>query len=152
MSKSCFLFGHADTPQSILPMLEQAIEDEVAKGITTFYVGYRGNFDHLATTALKTVKQRHNKITLMLLLAYHPAEKNIEMPLGFDGTFYPLEGVPYKYAILRANQYMVKTVDSIICYVRHLGNARELLKFAKKQEQNRKLTITNLNTNYIFNN
>lgn len=43
MRKSCFLFGHADTPQSVLPILEQAIEKEVANGMSTFYVGYHGN-------------------------------------------------------------------------------------------------------------
>lgn len=106
MQKSCFLFGHADTPQSILPLLEQAIEREVYLGVTVFYVGYHGNFDRMAATALRAVKHRHPGITIMLLLAYHPAERAVEIPIGFDGTFYPpLEGIPRRYALIRANQY-----------------------------------------------
>ena len=133
MRKSCFLFGHADTPQSVLPILEQAIENEVANGISSFYVGYHGNFDRLAASALRSVKHRHSDILLMLVLAYHPAEQAIEAPQGFDGTYYPpLVGVPRRYAIVRANQYMVKTADSLICYVRHHGNTRKLLEYARK--------------------
>lgn len=148
MQKSCFLFGHADTPQSILPLLEQAIEDEVLMGVRIFYVGYHGNFDDLAATALRTVKHRHPEITLMLLLAYHPGERAVELPQGFDGSFYPpLEGIPRRYALIRANQYMVKIADCLICYVRHYGNTRNLLIFATKQTKARELRIYNLASN-----
>ncbi|MBQ9994334.1 MAG: hypothetical protein IJP17_06450, partial [Clostridia bacterium] len=59
MEKNCFLFGHADTPQFILPILEQAIEQATQNGITSFYVGYHGNFDRLATTALRKIKLQY---------------------------------------------------------------------------------------------
>ena len=148
MQKSCFLFGHADTPQSILPLLEQAIEDEVLMGVRIFYVGYHGNFDDLAATALRTVKHRHPEITLMLLLAYHPGERAVELPQGFDGSFYPpLEGIPRRYALIRGNQYMVKIADCLICYVRHYGNTRNLLTSATKQAKARELRINNLASN-----
>ena len=46
MYKTCFLFGHADTPQSILPAIEDAVEKCYSiYGIQHFYVGNRGNFD-----------------------------------------------------------------------------------------------------------
>lgn len=136
MARSCFLFGHADAPQTILPILEQAIENEVSKETTVFYVGYHGAFDRLATTALKAVKRRHSEITLMLLLAYHPAEQPIELPQGFDGTFYPpIEKTPRKFAITKANKYMIQNVESIICYVCHVGNTRQLLNSALHQEK-----------------
>lgn len=143
MRKSCFLFGHADAPQSVLPILEQAIEDEIAHGTSVFYVGYHGNFDRIAACALRSVKHRHSEISIMLVLAYHPAEQAIEAPQGFDGTYYPpLVGVPRRYAIVRANQYMVKASDSLICYVRHHGNTRNLLDLAVRQK--RALQINNL--------
>lgn len=81
----------------------------------------------------------------MLVLAYHPAEQPIEVPLGFDGTYYPpLEGIPRRYAIVRANQYMVKTADSLICYVRHHGNTRNLLDLATRLANTKDLQIKNL--------
>ncbi len=145
MQKSCFLFGNADTPKSILPSLEQAIEEEYSKGITVFYVGHHGDFDQLAATALRAVKRRYSEITLMLVLAYHPAERAVELPLGFDGSFYPpLENIPRRYAIVRANQYMVKSVDSIICCVRHYGNAEKLLEYAHTQVSEERLFINRL--------
>ena len=142
MRKSCFLFGHADAPQSILPILEQAVEDEIAHGTSVFYVGYHGNFDRMAACALRAVKQRHSEISLILVLAYHPAEQTIEVPQGFDGTYYPpLEGIPRRYAIIQANQHMVKTANSVVCYVRHHGNTQNLLKLATRQAN---LRINNL--------
>lgn len=141
MCKSCFLFGHADTPQSIYSDLEQAIKNEVRRGISVFYVGYHGDFDHMAASALRAIKRQYSGITVMLLLSYHPAEKSIETPSDFDGTFYPpMEGIPRKYALIRANQYMVKEADSLICFVNHPGNTRNLLEYAKKETSEKNIT------------
>lgn len=138
--RSCFLFGHADAPESILPDLTDAIEREAAKGTSAFYVGYHGNFDRMAAAALRQAKRKFN-ITAMLVLAYHPAEHMVEKPEGFDGTFYPpLEGVPRKAALVRANRYMAGSADSVICYVRHYGNSRTPLEYA----QRRGIAIINL--------
>ncbi|MGN1026520.1 MAG: hypothetical protein ACI4P4_08950 [Faecousia sp.] len=132
--KSCFLFGHADAPQAIFPYLESAIEGAVLNGTTSFYVGYHGNFDHIAAAALRAVKRRHSSILLMLVLAYHPAEVKKETPPDFDGTFYPpLEGVPRRFSLVRGNQYMIKTADSAICYVRRSGNTEKILAIAKRR-------------------
>ena len=134
--KSCFMFGHADCPDSMLSRIEEAIERLYTKhGVTFFYIGNRGNFDSLATTAVKRAKQRHTDINLYLLLAYHPGERPVELWDGFDGSFYPpLENIPRPYAIVQANRYMVKASDSIICYVKHIGNTRNLLEYAQKRK------------------
>lgn len=69
-----------------------------------------------------------------MLLPYHPSERPIEPPNGFGGTFYPpgMERVPRRLAILKANRYMVDHSDCIVAYVRHPGNARNLLEHARK--------------------
>lgn len=127
--KSCFLFGHSDCPQDILLQIIAAVERQYTQqGIRQFYVGSRGNFDRLATTALRQIKKQHPDMELYLLIAYHPGERKVILPEGFDGSFYPpIENVPKPYRIVRANQYMVDTVDAVICYVNHIGNTRELL-------------------------
>ena len=144
--KSCFMFGHADTPDSILPVLENTIELYFTQfQIQSFYVGNRGSFDRLATTAAKRVKQRYPELKLYLLLAYHPAEQTISLSEGFDSSFYPpLEGVPRKYAIVKANKYMVDNADSIICYVKHIGNTRNLLEYAQKRKMQGEIVLQNL--------
>ena len=134
--KTCFLFGHADAPDSIMPRLEEAIENCYSKGITYFYVGNRGRFDSLAASAVKRAKQRHPDIKLYLLLAYHPGERAVYLTDGFDGSYYPpLENVPRPYAIVRGNQYMVDNSDYLICYAKHIGNTRNLLEYAQKRKE-----------------
>lgn len=135
--KSCFLFGHRYCSEDILPEIEQAVERlYTTKGVVDFYVGSRGVFDSLATTAVKRVKKKYPDMKLYLVLAYHPAERPVELTVGFDGSYYPpLENVPRPYAIVRANRYMVDTADVVICYVKHPGNARELLAYARRRKK-----------------
>ena len=144
--KSCFMFGHADCPDSIMPRIEAAIEAQYTlQGINSFYVGNRGRFDSLAASATKRIKQRHPDLKLYLLLAYHPAERAVDLADGFDNSYYPpLEGTPRQYAIVRANRYMVDTADSIICYVKHIGNTKNLLEYAQRRQKKDGITVENL--------
>lgn len=149
MCKSCFLFGHADTPQSMLPAIENAIEKHYSiYDIKHFYVGNRGSFDSLAAKAVRNVKQRHPDMWLYLVLAYHPAEREPDLWGGYDNSYYPpIEGTPRPYAIVKANQYMVDTADSIICFVRHFGNTRKLLEYAQKRQKKDGVIIENVAQN-----
>ena len=126
-NKICFLFGQATTPYDALPLIEAAAEKQYnEQGIRTFIVGNRGSFDSYAATAIKRLKRKYKDISLLLLLAYHPAERPVHLTEGFDNSFYPpLESVPRQYAIVRANRYMVDTADSIICCVNQIGNTRK---------------------------
>ena len=144
MEKMCFLFGHADAPQLIMPILEDIIEKEVENGMCVFCVGTHGRFDSLAATALKAVKRRHAEIVLLQLITGLPEKRELEIYEGFTGTYYPpVEGTPKKYALVRANQYMVETADRLICYVWHHGNTRKLLDFAQRAKKN-ECTVTNI--------
>ncbi len=134
--KTCFLFGHRDTPQDLRQQIETAVEYHYSQlGVRHFIVGGYGNFDRMTTNAVKAVKHCHRDICLRLLIPYHPAERPVEIPPGFDGTLYPegMESIPRKFAIVRANQYMIRNADTIICYVKHFGNTRALLEQAQKR-------------------
>lgn len=145
-NKVCFLFGHSTTPYEAEKTIEVAAEQHYHKyGIKTFIVGNRGNFDVYATTAIKNLKQRYSDISLVLLLAYHPAERPVYLPDGFDNSYYPpLENIPRQYAIVKANQYMVDTADAMICYVRHPGNTRNLLDYAQQRQKKEGILIENV--------
>ena len=110
-NKVCFLFGHAATPYEAIARIEAAAERHYQEhGIRTFIVGNRGSFDGYAAAAIKSLKQRHSDISLLLLLAYHPGERAVDLTDGFDNSYYPpLENVPRQYAIVRANKYMMET-------------------------------------------
>ena len=136
IGKRCFFIGHRDAMQDIVPALERTVEALItAHGVTEFFVGGYGGLDCLAAGAVIRAKRSHPHITLELLLPYHPSERPIEPPNGFDGTFYPpgMESVPRRLAILKANRYMVDHSDCIVAYVRHPGNARNLLEYARKR-------------------
>lgn len=144
--KSCFFIGHREATYDIMPALEKAIEKHITEyGVTEFIVGYYGGFDCLAAKAVIVAKQTHPEVTLSLLLPYHPAERPIEKPKGFDSTYYPpgMEKVPRRLAIIKANQFVVDHIDYLIAYTWHPGsNARELVKYAKRRESRGLIVIT----------
>lgn len=133
MAKLCFLFGHRDAPEDILPELIRTAEKHyVQYGIREYVVGQYGNFDHLAVRAIREVKKKHEDVRLLLLTPYYSPERPQQIPEGCDGTLYPdgMERVPKRVSIVRANRYMIGRADSVICYVNRPGNARELLGHA----------------------
>lgn len=114
-------------------------------GVTEFIVGNYGGFDRMAAKAVITAKDQHPEIALSMLISYHPAERPVELPHGFDNTFYPpgMEQVPRRLAIVRANRYMVDHVDYLIAYAWHAGsNARNLLEYAQQREQRNLISVT----------
>ena len=137
-NKVCFLFGHATTPFAALGLIEEAAQRHYREyGIRTFIVGNRGSFDQYAATAINNLKKQYSDISLLLLLAYHPAEHPVYLSDGFDNSYYlPLENVPRRYAIVRANKYMIDTADTVICYVKHVGNTKNLLEYAQQRRKN----------------
>lgn len=143
--KICFFIGHRDAPDRLLPMLVAEVERHVAEyGVREFVVGHYGNFDALAGKAVKAVRERHPKVLLTRLLPYHPGGRNMKLPDDYNGSFYPpMEGVPRKFAIVRANRYMIDHSDYLIAYVWHpASNAIKLLEYAQKREKRGKLYIS----------
>lgn len=146
---SCFFIGHRETSSEIFPALLDAVLHHIAyHGVTEFIVGNYGNFDRLSAKAVITAKAHYPEITLSMLIPYHPAERPIKLPQDFDNSFFPpgMEKVPRKFAIVRANQYMIHHVDHLIAYAWHpASNARELVELAKKREAKGLITVTLLN-------
>jgi hypothetical protein len=146
--KSCFFIGHRDAPEGLLPALVDTVERHITEyGVEDFVVGQYGRFDSLAARAVKDAKQRHPEVTLTLLLPYHPFDRPVQTPPGFDGTFYPpgMEKVPKRVAIVRANHYMVDHSDYLIAYAwQPASNARTLVEYAQKKEQQGRIHVTML--------
>ena len=138
IAKSCFFIGHREASEEIYADLRAAVEQHIVEyGVTEFIVGHYGGFDRLAAKAVIEAKKAHPEVTLTLLLPYHPAERPMAAPAGFDGTYYPpdMERVPRRVAIIRANWYMVDHVDYLIAYAWHpASNARELVEYAQKHK------------------
>ena len=61
---------------------------------------------------------------------------------AYDTTIYPpLEGVPYRFAIIKRNEWMIDQADLIIAYIQHhYGGAYRAYAYAQKKKK----TIINL--------
>ena len=144
---SCFFIGHRETEDHILPRIIEAAEILIReKQVSEFYVGGYGGFDHLAGKAVVSLKNKYPNIRLYLVIPYHPADRPIETPVGYDGTFYPdgMEMIPPRYAISIANRKMVDSCDFLIVHVTHtVSNAYNLLEYAKKRQKKRRFQIIN---------
>ena len=144
----CFFIGHREADDELLPALTAEVERHIIEyDVTSFMVGRYGNFDKLAARAVIDAKKRHPEVTLTLLLPYHPCDRPIPTPKGFDGTFYPpgMETVPKRAAIVRANRYMIENSSHLIAYVWHpASNARGILEAALKRQERGEICVTNL--------
>ena len=148
LAKSCFFIGHRGAPSEIFPELSTAVEQHICEfGVIHFIVGHYGGFDKLAAKAVIAAKALHPEITLSLLLPYHPAEQPIQIPKGFDDTFYPsgMEKAPRRIAIVKANQYVANRVDHLIAYAWHpASNARDLVEYLQGRERRELIKITRI--------
>ena len=98
----------------------------------------------MASAIVAAAKAEYPYIRLYQLLPYHPAERSIELPKGFDGSIYPdgMEKTPRKVAIVRANRYAVDHCDYLIAYAWHpASNSRNLVEYAQDREQRGLITV-----------
>ena len=87
--KSCFFTGHRETGEKLLPYLTDTAKRLVTDcGVTRFYVGGYGNFDRLSGKAVIALKNSFPNIRLFLVIPYHPAERPVLTPQGYDGTYW----------------------------------------------------------------
>ena len=146
--KSCFFIGHREAPEELASILGESIERHIIEnGVREFVVGNYGAFDRMAARQLSAAKERHPEINIMLLTPYHPSERKINLPKGFEVSFYPpgMERVPKRLAIVRANKYMIEHSDYLIAYVWHpASNARDLLEYAQRLESQGRIQTENL--------
>ena len=144
----CFFIRHREAGDELLPALTAAVERHITEySVTSFMVGRYGNFDKLAARVVIDAKKRHPEVTLTLLLPYHPFDRPIPVPVGFDGTFYPpgMETVPKRAAIIKANYYMADHSSHLIAYAWHpASNARDLVEYAQTREKKGKIHVENL--------
>lgn len=145
---SCFFIGHRETDASLLPKIKAAAERLIQQQqVSDFYVGMYGNFDRLSGEAVIQLKRDYPGVRLFLVIPYHPADRPIEAPPGYDGTFYPegMEAVSRRYAIVKANRMMIDTCDWLVAYVTHtINNAHNLLEYAMRQQKKGLIQVINL--------
>jgi len=146
--KSCFFIGHREAGRELLPQIAEAAEYLILrKQVVLFYTGRYGHFDYLAGEAVAALKRKYPDVQLYLVIPYHPAERPVETPPGYDGTFYPdgMETASRRYAIPTANRKMIEVCDFLIAYVTHpASNAGKFLDYARRREKKGLISVMNL--------
>ena len=148
---TCFFIGHRNAPETLRPLLDEAIERHIADyGVTEFVTGHYGRFDYMAAAAVKRAKKRHPEVALVLLLPYYPFKYSTA---DYDRTYYPegLENVPKPFAIVKANEHMIRTSEYLICYnMRLVGKTRDFVDMALRREAKGWMHVENLAGYEIF--
>ena len=129
---ACTFFGHRECFGLDSRVLQKAIEELIAQGVDTFYVGNQGQFDSAVYSCLRQLRMEHPHIRVCVVLAYLPTEKNEYDDM--TDTMYPeIEGHP-KFAIERRNRWMIDHSEFLLCYINHTwGGAYKFVKLAKRR-------------------
>lgn len=129
---SCTFFGHRDCPSDIREKLQKAVVDLIEKkDVDFFYVGNQGQFDAMACSVLRKLRNEYPQIDYTVVLAYMPQGKE-----DFSDTMLPegIERVPKRFAISWRNNWMLSRSDFVIAYVTHTwGGAAQFVERAEKQ-------------------
>ena len=144
---TCFFIGHGDASRRVFPSLLESMERHIVNyGVSEFIVGHYGAFDSMAAAAVYDLKNRYADVKQTLLLPYHSTNRKEEYTNAlFDDTLYPFDApVPPRYAIIKANEYVISRVDYLICYVNHVGKSRDFLQYVQRRAANGSLRIENL--------
>ena len=132
---ACTFFGHHDCSNSIRQRLFEAIKNQIKQGTTQFYVGTHGNFDAMALSCLRSLKQEYPEIRYAAVLAYLPDDAGIFLP---EETIFPegIETIPKRYAIDYRNRWMIEHADTVVAYVaRSYGGAAKYVARATNLEK-----------------
>lgn len=108
----------------------------------SFYCGGYGEFDRLAENVIDRVRNnfpntRCEKIFVTPYITQSYQYRNEQMKRRFNDIIYPpIENVPYRYAIIRRNEWMIDSADIIIAYVKYSwGGAARTLEYAKRKKK-----------------
>lgn len=117
--RTCFLIGTGNAPDKLYQTLQMELERHIVEcGVQNFLVGHLGNYDRLATSALRQLKYKYPKIILTMLLPFHPVEEPVEKPEWFDMMFHPTEmyRVPPELRISELDYWAVDLSEFVIAY------------------------------------
>lgn len=70
----------------------------------------------------------------------------------YDRTYYPegMENVPKPFAIVKANEHMIRTNEYLICYNTGLvGKTRDFVDMARRREEKGQMHIENMADNFL---
>ena len=140
-----FVADQAKVKEAVKNLIREII---VTSDTCICYLGGYGEFDELCAGACRELKAEGKKVQTVYVTPYLSESEQGKIKelqrLGlFDLSVYPpIENVPKKYAILKRNEWMIRSADTVISYVTHTyGGAYRSLSMARRSKKN----IININ-------
>ncbi len=127
------------TKASLSRLLTRIINEHPEESFVFLCGGY-GSFDHLCARVVNILKRTvASDISCVYVTPYIDERHLFPVQEGklYDTIVYPpLESVPYRYAIIKRNEYMISHSDLVIAYVSHTyGGAYQTFLFAKRKRK-----------------
>ena len=137
---TCTFFGHSSFTKNIYEQVRNEILQLIDLGVTSFYVGNNGQFDHTVQKVLEGISLKRSNFKYSIVLS-----RLSEAPLnGITGkTLFPeeLECAMPCFAISKRNEWLISHSDIAICFVTHtFSNSHKWLE----KSQRKGLKIINL--------
>ena len=142
--KTCALFGHRKiTNQKKVELkLTKKLEELILMGVGCFLVGLNGDFDKIAISILRMLKEKYSKINISIAvsdLSKLTIDKwgysKLSAYKDFEILSYEIEKVYFKNRITFTNKKMVDQCDMVLCYVdfeKHSSGAKQAVLYAEK--------------------
>lgn len=145
--KCCFA-GHGEIYNTRLEELvnREAIRLIEEQSVKEFWVGNYGEFDKMASSVVRKLKNRYAYIKLVLVIPYLTkdiSEYASEYKSKYDEIIVADVPVntPKRFHIIKGNEFMVRECEFLIAYVSHSwGGAAKTLEYAKRKKK----TVVNI--------
>ena len=130
-------FGHSDfvSTAALEELMMSILKDQInCSDVELFFGGY-GGFDRFALDCGRKYKKENQRVKLVFVTPY--LDRKYNGADHYDEIVYPpLENVPYRFAIVERNNWMVDKADVVISYVtREYGGAFKALRRAIKKKK-----------------
>ena len=136
MENTALFIGHSrlNNYDSLIPKIDQALQNLADKGFLTFLCGGYGSFDFLCAERLLMLKRQRPELESILVHPYPRPHLHDTVMKLFDRTLYPgLEDCPPRFAIPLRNRWMVEQSQAALCYVTHdWGGAAQTFGYANR--------------------
>ena len=127
--------GHSDFAQtdSMEDKMLSILQNQVGDAPAELLLGGYGAFDRFAYHCAKKYKEGHPNVRLIFVTPYIDMVKR-ECEEYDEIVYPPIESVPYKFAIIKRNEWMIDQAETVIAYVnRGYGGAARSVKYARRK-------------------
>lgn len=139
--KTAFI-GHRNVfAKDVGEKLADAIRAEIANGCKRFTMGTHGEFDRLALSVCRRLRNIYPELEIEVVLTnLHAIGKENKFGIvpysDVKTVMYEIEDAHYKQQITLSNRQMLDTCDTLICYVdtaSYRSGAKTALRYAEKK-------------------